>query len=460
MVNGKGVSKPYISFIGNSSTDVTGSMHLVRFQKYVVLLDCGLIQLNDPLTSYKSNLEQLKKIKPTQIDYIIASHCHVDHIGLIPALFARGCHAHVYVPSGSKKYLQILWQDSMKIMQSDCEKINRKHGIKASPFYTQEDIDKALVRCIEVDYYTDYTMNPEMMFQYIPAGHIIHSAQIILTLHQNNIIKRIGYTGDIGEGKRIYTTPREDLPFVDVLIGENTYNQPTRPNKTKDRLKDLEKISTVYDQANKILIPTFSLGRTQEILSILYELNINQKTPIYLDSPLSQRISGIWDDDYFQNIVMAMPNLYFINSWDESVALQHKNEHCVILSASGFLTGGRALAHLKTLLPDRNNHVIFIGYSGENNLASQIKDGDKFVKVDGEWVANNASITSLYSFSSHASYEELMNYYSSLRYNKLCLVHGDNRYKPTFCNILQDRLVALGKSAKVVCVNEGTKIYL
>lgn len=462
MVNGKGTSKPYVSFIGNSAIDVTGSMHLVRFQKYVILLDCGLIQLNDPISSYKANQQQLKKVKPTDIDYIILSHCHVDHSGLIPALFARGCHAHVYVPKNSKKYLYLLWQDSMKIMQSDCEKLN-KHGIKASPFYNLEDINKTLGRCIEVGYNYEYAMHESIKFQYYAAGHIICSAQIVLTLIDGFVKKRVGYTGDIGNNNGYYIDLRQSLPFVDLLIAENTYNQPTRPNKTKDRIKDLEKITTVCSQSNKILIPTFSLQRTQEILTLLYVLQYEQNLiniPIYLDSPLAQKICEIWDNNSFQTQVMMMPNLHIITDWKESQVLQNSNEHCIVLAASGFLNGGRALSHLKTLLPDVNNHVLFIGYSGENNLASQIKNGDKYVIVDGTVVQNNANITSLYSFSSHCSYEELLEYYTNLRFNKIAMVHGDMKYKSEFCNILQNKIHEMGNSAKVVCVNEGTKIYV
>ena len=450
-------TKISIDFVGNSAIDVTGSCYLIKFNQYQLLLDCGMTQINDPANTYKNNLKLLRKIKSTKIQYIILSHIHIDHSGMICALFAKGCHAHIYVPTGSKKFLRLLWNDSLKIMRSDCEKLS-KRGYKASPLYTEEDIDKALDRCIEVNYYNEYIINEDMSFQYYPAGHIIHSAQIILTLNEGFVKKRIGYTGDIGEGKRVYIEPRANLPFVDLLIGENTYNQPTRPNKIKDRIKDIEKIWAISEQSNKILIPTFSLGRTQEILTLLYDMGIN--IPVYLDSPLAQKICDIWDDEVFQNKIMKMPNLHLINSWVESQVLQNENKHCIILAGSGFLTAGRSLPHLKTLLPNKNNHVIFCGFSGENNLASQIKNGDSFVKVDGEMIPNNANITCLYSFSSHAGYEELFDYYNELRYNKIALVHGDIRYKNNFCNVLQDQLHNDGKSAKVVCVNEGTKIYI
>lgn len=468
MIKGKGTSKPYVQFIGNSATDVTGSMHLIRFKKYVTLLDCGLIQLNDPWNNYKANAEQIKKIKSTEIDYVILSHCHIDHSGLIPALFARGCHAHVYVPLGSIPFLKLLWLDSMKIMQSDAIKLQNKYGIKASAFYDEADIEAALSRCVEVGYDEMYKINTDMEFKYISAGHIINSAQIYLVLKEGNITKRIGYTGDIGGNNiRRYVEPRETLPFCDVVIGENTYNSPARPNKHKDLYNDLQKIATVCGESNKIIIPTFSLGRTQEMLTILYELWqagwIDYDMPIYLDSPLSQKICSIWDggeEDWLWDNVWHWKNLHIINDWIESVELQMRNEHCVIISASGFLSGGRVLAHLKTILPDAHNHVLFVGYAGENNLASQIKSKQKEVLIDGDVIANNANITELRSFSSHASYEELIEYYTHLKFNKLCLVHGEQESKTVFCHVLQDKLIEQSKSARVVCVNDGQRLFV
>ena len=147
----KGTAKPYIKCIGYSANDVTGSCYQVRFKKYNILLDCGLIQGYDIVTDYKLNQKQLKKIKPKEIDYIILSHLHSDHSALLPALYARGCQAHLYAPYGSKILLRLLWEDSLKIMIQDCTKLQNA-GYKASPFYSQEDIEKALNRDIAVSY--------------------------------------------------------------------------------------------------------------------------------------------------------------------------------------------------------------------------------------------------------------------------------------------------------------------
>lgn len=458
----RGTKRGYIHFIGNSSTAVTGSCHHIRFQKYSILLDCGLIQDSDLVTNYRLNREQLKNIKVNQVDYVILSHPHIDHSGLIPALFARGCNAHVYVPKGSLELLRLLWQDSMKIMQSDCEKMKSAHGIKAAPFYTQDDIDKALMRCFEVELEEKRQLTENMAFTYYSAGHIVYANQILLELREGSIIKRIGYTGDIGgTTPRYYTTPRENLPFCDVLIGENTYNEPGRKNNAKDRLKDLEKIEVAVENGNKVLIPCFSLGRTQELLTELYHLKlmgqIPKDFPIYLDSPLAQRICNIWDDSGEWRFVRD--SYTPIKDWVDSVKLQNSNESCVILSASGFLNGGRVVSHLKTILPKSSNYLLFVGYAGENNLASQIKSAQKEVVVDGVSVKNKAKIIELRSFSSHASYEELMDYYTTIRFNKIALVHGDQDHKVDFAHALQDKLHDKGNAARVVSTNKDQKIY-
>lgn len=471
MVKGSGTSKPYLHMIGNSSVDITGSMHHLRFKRYSLLLDCGMIQGGDIVTTYQANKAQIKKVKANEVDYIILSHLHADHSANIPALFAKGCNAHVYVPAGSVPFLRLLWEDSLKILTSDCQKIQSKHGRKAAPYYSQADIDKALMRCIEVDYNKPYRLNESISFTYYSAGHIIDSAQILVELKEGNIIKRIGYTGDIGGSElRPYTSLREPLPFVDVLIGENTYNAPVRPNNIKDRPNDIAKLKSIIEEYNKILLPCFSLGRTQELLTVLYGMwlkdDIEKSTKMYLDSPLASKICHIWQTDnnadmkIWNDITNHWSSLHILDSWEQSVALQNSNEHAIILSASGFLQGGRIMNHLKTALSNPKNHLIFVGYAGDNNLASQIKSKQKEVIIDGVSIPNRINITELRSFSSHASYEELIDYYTNqCRFNKLALVHGEYSNKVEFAHTLQDILSNQGKSSRVIAVNADTKIY-
>ena len=462
--NQKGTAKPYVKFISGSATGVTGSAHLVRFKNYGILLDCGLEQGHDIMTDYQANKDFLHKIRVKDIQYIILSHCHVDHSGLIPALFAKGCQAHVYVPTGSTPLLRLLWADSLKIHQSDCLKLQKKHGRKFAPFFTEDDIDTALGRCIEIGFNEETALNQDVKFEYLSAGHILYSAQIYLELHQGYQIYRVGYTGDIGGiTPRPFTTPRQSMPFCDLTIGECTYNTPTRPNSVKDRPKDVEKIISVVNESHKILFPCFSLQRTQELLLNLYmlwEMKDLPDIPVYLDSPLAIKICNMWPDIELWDEVMNWKNLKFISEVTDSKSLQMSNEHCIIVSASGFLNGGRVLNHLTTVLPNENNTIMFIGYAGEQNLASRIKSNEPFVEVNGVVIENKAKIVELRSFSSHASYEELMDYYTEIPYNKICLVHGEMNGKVEFAKALKDKLASNGKSARVIAVNADTKIYI
>ena len=462
--NQKGTAKPYVKFISGSATGVTGSAHLVRFKNYGILLDCGLEQGHDIMTDYQANKDFLHKIRVKDIQYIILSHCHQDHSGLIPALFAKGCQAHVYVPTGSIPLLRLLWADSLKIHQSDCLKLQKKHGRKFAPFFTEDDIDTALGRCIEIGFNEETALNQDVKFEYLSAGHILYSAQIYLELHQGYQIYRVGYTGDIGGfTPRPFTTPRQSMPFCDLTIGECTYNTPTRPNSVKDRPKDVEKIISVVNESHKILFPCFSLQRTQELLLNLYmlwEMKDLPDIPVYLDSPLAIKICNMWPDIELWDEVMNWKNLKFISEVTDSKSLQMSNEHCIIVSASGFLNGGRVLNHLTTVLPNKNNTIMFIGYAGEQNLASRIKSNEPFVEVNGVVIENKAKIVELRSFSSHASYEELMDYYTEIPYNKICLVHGEMNGKVEFAKALKDKLASNGKSARVIAVNADTKIYI
>ena len=462
--NQKGTAKPYVKFISGSATGVTGSAHLVRFKNYGILLDCGLEQGHDIMTDYQANKDFLHKIRVKDIQYIILSHCHVDHSGLIPALFAKGCQAHVYVPTGSIPLLRLLWADSLKIHQSDCLKLQKKHGRKFAPFFTEDDVDTALSRCIEIGFNEETALNQDVKFEYFSAGHIIYSAQIYLELHQGYQIYRVGYTGDIGGlTPRPFTTPRQSMPFCNLTIGECTYNVPTRPNSVKDRPKDVEKIISVVNESRKILFPCFSLQRTQELLLNLYmlwEMKDLPDIPVYLDSPLAIKICNMWPDVELWDDVMNWKNLKFVNEITDSKALQMSNEHCIIVSASGFLNGGRVLNHLTTVLPNENNTIMFIGYAGENNLASKIKTNEPVVEINGVQVENKAKIVELRSFSSHASYEELMAYYTEIPYNKICLVHGEMDGKVEFAKSLKEKLAFNGKSARVIAVNADTKIYI
>lgn len=457
-----GVRKPVVNFIGNSSTDVTGSCHQIKFKNYNILLDAGLIQTNNIVTDYKANRDFVKKIKPKEVHYIICSHLHADHIGLLPPLYAKGCQAHIYIPSGSLPIMKLMLEDSAKIMQQDSDKLTRKHGIKAPPLATLQDVEKVLDRCIEVCYNLPMQIAEGVTFTYYPAGHIIHSAQIYLELKEGYVTKRVGYTGDIGSlDTHVSVEPRQDLPFVNVLIGEATYCQEGRNYSIKkDRWFDRQLIIDAITDYNKILIPVFSLQRTEDILHELYQLDDKNgfMPTVYLDAPLASKIFNAWDGDI--EYLRQWGKLKIIGDYVQSQGLQTSNEHCIIVSSSGMLTAGRALSHLKTILPNPKNCILFCGYSGDSTLATEIKHGTKEIKLDGELIANKAQIYCLNTFSSHVNYSQLSEYYKGLSYDKLVLTHGRFEGKVKYANKLQEELTKEGKSSRVICANEDSRIYI
>lgn len=447
--------RPYLHFIGNNANDVTGSCTIVRHRDKRIAVDMGLIQTNNIMADYKANRDQMKKIKPKNLDAVIITHAlHADHGGGLLLAVHQGMNCPIYVPEGTLPIFGIMLADSVKIMGQDSLKLEHSHGNKFPPLAEEKDIERVLDLIVEVPFGNKTKLLEDMYLTLYHAGHIIASSQIYLELKDGYKTTKIGFTGDINtNGISVSVPPIEPLPFCDIVVGENTYNEPTRCYSVKkDRYHDEQLILTSVEQYKKILIPVFANQRLEDVLQALEKLKVD--IPIYVDTPLGQKIYNNWVEPLSFNL-----DLHFVESWENSVALQNANKHCIILASSGMLTAGRALGHLKTLLPKSDNAILFAGYSGENTLASQIKEGHKELRVDGELVKNKAQIYNLKTFSSHANYNQLMDYYTTVRFNKLALVHGDQDCKVDFAHVLQDKLHNQGKSARVVATNKEQKIY-
>lgn len=452
----KGTSRPYLHFVGGNAVDVSGSCTILRFNNIKLALDMGLIQTNNIIVDYRANRDMMKRIKPKTVHGVVITHNHADHVcGLLVAVH-MGMNAYIYVPQGSLPIMRIMLEDCVKIMESDSTKLQNKHGIKAPPLATPEDVDKVLSWCVEVPFNQPFEIVGGAMLTLYDAGHIINSAQAIIEFKQGYTIKRVGITGDIcNEPKSKSVRPLQPLPKCNVLVSECTYSDPTRCySMKKDRWYDEQMILTAIDQYHRILIPTFAQQRLEDILEVLAKLGVTKR--VYVDTPLGEKIYRAWSEplDYEDRL-----NLKFVQSWEESQALQVSNEPCILVASSGMLTAGRAVCYLKYLLPSPNNAVLFIGYSAENTTATEIKQGNKSIKVDGEVVANKAQIYSLNSFSSHSNYNQLMKYLMELDYQKVCLVHSAYESKVAFANTLQNNLIAQGKSSRVIATNADTKIY-
>lgn len=470
----KSKDKVKIEFVGKSSDGVTGSMYYITFNDKQILLEAGLYQTSgdDILKQYKINTRNYK-VPFKDLDAVIISHFHTDHCGLIPYLFARGYRGDVYIPKGNAELARIMWEDSLKIFESDCIKLEKRYNVNASPLYNQEDIEIALTHLVELPFDQEIVLFDDLTVCYYHAAHIVNAAQVHMTFKLGETIKTLGFSGDIGSDiDKDYILPYESLPYSDIVLAECTYGGSHKTHKQKDRDKDIEKIKCVIDQCcqndtQKVLFGSFSLNRAQDILTTLYKIYGEDEsfaTPIICDMPLAKKISDIWDklvekDRQLWQQVMSWKNVVWVDTYEESQEWQKLKTSQVVISSSNFLKNGRIVSWLKSVLPNENARVMLCGYAGnEDSVAYQIQHCKKWVTIDGERVRSRANVMQLTSFSSHACRSELLERYTNMQYNKIYLVHSESSSKQEFSKMLRKNLSDADRSAKVHIPVMGDKI--
>lgn len=468
----KNKDKVIVQFKGKSSEGVTNSMYYIQYNDKQILLDCGLYQTSsdDILKQYKVNKRNYH-IPFSSLDCVIVSHVHIDHVGLIPMLFAKGYTGNVYIPKGNKILARIMWEDSLKIFESDCVKLEKRYNVKAEPFYTQDDIETALAHLVELPFGEDIVLFDDLVLHYYHASHIVNAAQIHLTFKTGETIHKLNYTGDIGSDiNKDYLLPYEELPYADVVLAECTYGNSPKSHKQKDRDKDIEKIKCIINQCceentKKVVFGVFSLQRAQDVLTLLYKLYGNDETwatPIICDLPLGAKISNVWDkviekDHDLWKKVISWKNLVWVDSIEDSFQWQKLKTSQVVVSTSNMLKSGRILNWLKAILPDSENRLAFCGFAGdEQSVAFQIQHKKRYVEIDGQKVSNKANVVCLNSLSSHACRSELLQRYTDMQYNKIYLVHSDG--KEGFAKLLRENLSKANRSSKVCIPAMGDEI--
>lgn len=466
-----------ISFIGGNSDDVTGSMTLVETLNYKILLEAGLYQSNNVIQDYKINSQKLK-FKPKEIDFIFWNHLHADHTCGTPRLFSSNCPAIIFTPKDSRKIAEILLRDSAYINEKDAHLISKIRNKSVLPIYTMEDVENTLDSLNECDFNKVYKLNDEISFKYIYAGHILRSAQLVLYIKCGNRDYSILYTSDLGNIKF------KNKPFVekfqsadetyDLVIGESTYSRITKDKYNIE--KDLETIKnavieTCINRKSELLIPCFSLDRTQMIAKLLYDMFGKDESfniPICIDSPMACDITKAYREilegkdleDY--NNVFNWENIRLIKNLDDSIANLNDDKPKVIISSSGMMSAGRVINYAKKLLPNFKATIIFCGYASENSLAHKIKRIDRFrnIVIDKTRYKKNCTVIDLHSFSSHMQRDDLLNYYKGLNTNQICLVHGNFNDKCIFAEELKSSLSYECKTTKVLAVNKNMVVKL
>ncbi|OGS35582.1 MAG: hypothetical protein A2506_12375 [Elusimicrobia bacterium RIFOXYD12_FULL_66_9] len=434
-----------IGFYGGVG-EVTGSRHLLEAEGLKVLLDCGLFQGHraEAIAKNKRN-----PFDPKTLDAVLLSHAHVDHCGSLPLLVKNGYAGPIHCTDATRDIVQIMLLDSAHLQERDAEFFNKIHARagdaeRIEPLYTEDDAKACLGRLLVHPYGIWVPLDDKVRFRFHNAGHVLGSAMIEVEVKTVKGVRRVFFTGDLGRRKSLLMAPPAVPKNVDYLLIESTYGD--RNHDPIDRVESILKtvVERAVDEKGKILIPSFALERTQEIIFILDKM-IRQgqipAIPVYVDSPMAVNITEIFSrhlDGFsfspeFKKYVAESGDpfdfkaLRYVRSVDESQALNSKKGPMIILSASGMCEGGRILHHLRNNLDKDTTTILIVGYQAQGTLGRRLQEGAKKVKVFGLEHSVWARVETLHTFSAHADQSDLMWFMKSLdpRPRTIFLVHGD-----------------------------------
>ena len=436
-----------IKFCG-AARQVTGSCHMIELSDgYRIVLDVGLYQ------GGRDDMEDFNRkflFKPESIDCVVLSHAHIDHTGRLPMLVGKGYRGPVHCTHATRSLCGIMLMDSAMIQERDAEYHNRrmkkqgkssKHFIE--PLYDKEDVQMTLQSMVGHSYHTWFHISDRVSVYYADAGHILGSASIVLKINDEGKETMIGFTGDIGRPNRPILRDPEPMHECDYLICESTYGNRVHESRPEETTKLLEIIDEVcVKNKGKLIIPAFSVGRTQEIVHIMDQLENAGKLPripVYVDSPLAvnaTKIFGVHPECYdyeLQKYMLTDSNpfgfskLTYITDVKESKKLNFSKDPAIIISAAGMANAGRVQHHLANNIENPKNAVLMVGYCAPNTTGGILKAGVKTIKLFGEYLNVNAPIKTMDSFSAHGDRLEMMDFVKNQidKAKKIFLVHGD-----------------------------------
>lgn len=452
-----------LSFFG-AAQNVTGSKHLVESGGYAFLFDCGLHQ------GRRREAERLNRrfpINAEKIDSVILSHAHADHCGMLPVLVREGFKGKIYSTHATAEISEFILLDSAKIQEQDSEHLNMHFPEEGThtPLYTEADVLNCLPHFNPVPYFSLepkwHNLNDNIRFKLYDAGHILGSSLSLVEVKEEGITKNILYTGDLGHWPApIIKSPDLVTESVETLIMEATYGSRTHGSIEEVETKLAEIVNEAFNKKGKLIVPAFSLGRTQEIIYILHKLHNEKRIPflpIYIDSPLSNRISDVFDkhiEDYDEEtwidfgsvgqVPLEFAGLHYISSKEDSVNLNTLEGPLMIISASGMMEGGRIRHHLAHNISNPNNFVLITGYQAANTLGRKIHHGESPVKILNNWYDVNAKVITLNEFSAHADQRQLLDFVTKLKgLKRVFLVHAELPEAESFKELLSKKFPKL-----------------
>ncbi len=435
-----------VEFWGAAQT-VTGSMHLVHVGGKKLLLDCGLYQ-GVRKEAFVRNREM--PFDGSEIDAVILSHAHIDHSGNLPSLIRSGFQGPIYSTSATRDLAAYMLLDSAKIQQSDVKYVNRKrrkqNKVPFEPLYVQEDAVQTLRQFRTVEFGSQFEPLTGVRCRFHVAGHMLGAAIIELDLIEGGSEPvKLVFSGDIGRGEMPILKDPVTVPGADYVIMEATYGNRNHPPGGDAKAALMEAAKSTLETGGKLIIPAFSIGRTQEIvyrLNVLWETGQLPRMPVFVDSPLAVNATGVFrehvecfDDATIEQLLseededpLAFGDLHYIRDVKQSQQLNTYNEPCIIISASGMCEGGRILHHLKNNISKSNTTIMFAGYQAPHTLGRIILDGSKdVVRIFGEPYEVRAKVCKLESSSGHADQSGLLAWaramHESGQLKKIALVH-------------------------------------
>jgi len=422
---------------------VTGSCFLLDTGGKKILIDCGMFQGEKEL---RNRNEMDFAFNPGDIDSVIITHAHIDHIGLLPKLVKYGYNNNIFITKASADLAEILLYDSQKIQAGDAEWKNRKRkrqGLKSvEPLYNQNDVGNTLKLFKSLNYHEHFNpvLNVEAVF--MDAGHIMGSSFLVLTVTENSIDKKIIFSGDLGRPDQAIIKDPEVTAEADIILLESTYGNRIHKIESDTNKELVSILNEVNKEKGILLIPAFSVGRTQEMTYRFFELYKKHNIvpiDIFIDSPMAAKVTRIYEKhkelydskslEYLKKgeNPLSFENIHLTESVDDSIKLNNSEGPLAIISASGMCDSGRITHHLKHHLWKSNTHVIFVGYQAEGTLGRLLVDGAKKVKIHGETIEVNAKIHTIGGLSAHADREQLMSWLKFyIKSNpKVFLIHGE-----------------------------------
>jgi metallo-beta-lactamase family protein len=434
-----------IAFHGAART-VTGSKHLITLKNgRKILLDCGMFQGMGKDTDV---LNRDFGFEASGVDVMILSHAHIDHTGLIPRLVKQGFGGKIFCTDATRELTALLLQDSAEIQENDTKFHNKGSKVQGGPLlqplYTLEDAKNCMNNFYEKPYDQWFDVIEGVQAMFTDAGHILGSACVHVRITENGSTEQVTFSGDVGRYRDVILKSPETFPQADYIIMESTYGNSLHDDVSTSidlLLQWIEK--TCFQKKGKLIIPAFSLGRTQEILYAFNQLELENRLPkldYFLDSPLSTSITDVIKKypQYFNKTIQKVmesdddpfkfQGLKYIESVEESKMLNYRNEPCVIISASGMADAGRVKHHISNNIENSRNSILLTGYCEPHSLGGRLVSGAKEVGIYGIQHEVHADIGQIRSMSAHGDYEDLSQWLACQDpkvVKKLFLVHGE-----------------------------------